>query len=232
MGGGGEDDRRVVDSRDARTADRTGRPLPDDRQGTTSDETPEAPDASRFEPGHLAEFVRSAREEGFLIGVNAVSQWLEYWDVQRRHQEALDDLHKLAGDRGFRYDVAGALDTAFEISRNREGRSEAFAWLLQAMVENRGWDRWWSSDERFRTRVRAVAQDYPEKWREFVAKTSRCEPLGDLEDNGVAVGLSRLVYFLGEVGENELAKRCAMELVEAFRDEVSQQPLAAPEWAR
>ena len=95
-----------------------------------------------------------------------------------------------------------------------------------------GMHRWWSSNERFRARVRAVAQDYPEKWREFVAKTSRCEPLGDLEDNGIAVGLSRLVYFLGEVGENELAKRCAMEMVEVFRDEVSQQPLAAPEWAR
>ena len=212
----------------------TGRdgPLPDDRHGTTSDETREPPDASRFEPGHLADFVRSAREQVSLIGVRAVSQWLAYWDAQGRHAEALDDFHKLAGDRGFRYDVAEALDTAFEISRKREGRSGAFAWLVGAMVENRGWDRWWSSNERFRARVRAVAQDYPEKWREFVAKTSRCEPLGDLEDNGIAVGLSRLVYFLGEVGENELAKRCAMEMVEVFRDEVSQQPLAAPEWAR
>ena len=215
----------------------TGRdgPLSDDRHGTSgtkSDEPAEIPDIGMFEPGHLADFVRSAREKASLIGDRAVSQWLAYWDARGKHVEALDDFHKLVGDRGLRYEVAEALDTAFEISRKREGRSQSFTWLVQAMVENRGWVRWWSSDERFRARVRAVVQDYPEKWREFVIETSRGEPIGSLEENGIVVGLSRLVYFLVHIGENDLAKRCAMEMVEVFRDEVSQQPLAAPEWAR
>ena len=100
------------------------------------------------------------------------------------------------------------------------------------MVESRGWVRSWSSDEKFRARVRAVAQEYPEKWREFIVETSRTEPLGDLEDNGISVGLSRLVYFLVEVGEDELAKRCAMEMVEVFQNEVSEQPLVDPDWAQ
>ena len=216
-----------------RLAGRDG-PLPDDRYGTsstTSEELPKLPEASSFGPGCLADFVRSAREERSLIGVRAVSHWLTYWDSKGRHAQALDDLHKLAGDRSLRYDLAEALDTAFEISRRREGRSKAFPWLVRAMVENRGWVKWWSSDERFRARVGAVTQDYPEKWREFVVATSRGEPLGELEDNGIVLGLSRLVYFLVEVGESELAKQCAMEMVEVFRDEVSQQPLTAPEWA-
>lgn len=209
--------------------------LPDDSDATSSaasEEPPKMPEATRFEPGCLADFIRSAREESFLIGARAVSHWLTYWDSKGRHAEALADLHRAAGDRGLRYDVAEALDTVFEISRTREGRSKAFPWLVRAMVENRGWFTWWSSEERFQERVRAVARDYPEKWREFVIETSRGEPLGRLEDNGIVVGLSRLVYFLVEVSESELAKQCAMEMVEIFRDELSQQPLTAPEWAR
>ena len=211
------------------------RPLPDDRHGTsgsTGNEPRETPEASGFEPGKLADFVRSGREEGSLYGSGAVSQWLTHWDAQGRHADALGDLRTVAANRGNRYDVSDALDTAFEISRQRQGRSEAYVWLVQAMVENRGWIRWWSSDAMFRQRVRAVVRDYLEKWREFVVETSRIEPLENLEHNGITVGLSRLVYLLVEVGENELAKRCAMEMVEIFRDELSDQPLASPDWAR
>ena len=215
----------------------TGRdgPLPEEGSGTygsSGDEPRETPDVSGFDPGHLSDFVRSAREDASLARGRAVSQWLAYWDAQCRHADALDDFDKLVRTDGVRLDLVEALDTAFEISLNREGRSRAFVWLVRAMVENRGWVTWWSSEERFRARVGAVAQEYPEKWREFIEKTSRTAPLGDLEDNGISVGLSRLVYFLVEVGENELAKRCAMEMVEVFRNEVSEQPLVAPDWAQ
>ena len=215
----------------------TGRdgPLPEEGDGTSDsliDESREMPDVSGFDPGYLADFVRSARDVSLTRATTAVSQWLEYWDAQGRHADALNDLDKLVRMDGFRFDLVEALDTAFEISRNREGRSRAYVWLVRAMIENRGWATRWSSEERFRARVRAVAQEYPEKWREFIVRTSRTEPLGDLEGNGISVGFSRLVYFLMEVGDNELAKRCAMEMVEVFRSEVSEQPLVDPDWAR
>ena len=219
--------------RDSRTVDRKGWPLAGGRGPYfqfLNDEPGETPDVSRFEPGRLSDFVRSARQDASLARGRAVSQWLAYWDAQGRHADALDDFDKLVRTDGVRFDLVEALDAAFEISRNKEGRSRAYVWLVRAMVENRGWSRWWSSDERFRARVRAVAQEYPEKWREFIVKTSRTKPLGDLENNGISVGFSRLVYFLVEVGENELAKRCAMEMVEVFRNEVSEQPLVDPEW--
>lgn len=215
----------------------TGRdgPLPEEGDGTGgsfSDESREMPSVSSFDPGHLADFVRSAREASWTKAAAAVSQWLAYWDAQGRHAEALEDLDKLVRADGVRFDLVEALDTAFEISRDREGRSRAYVWLVRALVESRGWDRSWSSDDRFRARVRAFAQEYREKWQEFILETSRTEPLGEHEDNGISVGLSRLVYFLMEVGENELAKRCAMEMVEVFRDEVSEQPLVDPVWAQ
>ena len=215
----------------------TGRdgPLPDEGYGTSgssSDEPTKTPDVSRFDPGNLSDFLRLARETVSLNSGRAVSQWLVYWDAQGRHADALGDFDKLVRTDRVRFDLAEALDIAFDISRSKEGRSRAYVWLVRAMVNNMGWVRWWCSDERFRARVRAVAQDYPKKWREFIVETSRIEPLGDLEGNGVSVGLSRLVYFLMQVGESELAKRCAMEMVEVFRNEVSGQPLMEPAWAQ
>lgn len=215
----------------------TGRdgPLPDDNYDMDSSitgESQEPPGPSRFYPGSLTDFIQAANEGMSIIGTGTVPQWLGYWAAQGQHVEALDDFHKLVKDNGVRYEFREALDVAFNISRKREGRSKAYAWLVRAMVLRRGWGCWWSSGERFQARVHAIAKDYPEKWREFVIETSQCEPLGSLEDNGIIVGLSRLVYFLVEIGENELVKRCTMEMVEIFRDEVSQQPLVIPEWAR
>lgn len=216
----------------------TGRhgPLPEKGSGTSgsaSDESPDMPEVSRFDPGRLSDFVRSARAATSVTRTAAAApQWLAYWDAQGRHADALADFGAQVRNDGVSLDLVEALDTAFEISRKREGRSRAYDWLVRAFVENKGWNRWWSSEERFRARVRAVAQEYPERWRKFIVETSRTEPLGAYEDNGISVGLYRLVYFLVEVGENQLAKRCAMEMVQVFRHEVSEQPLVDPDWAQ
>ena len=215
----------------------TGRndPSPDDEneiENPTSKQTQEIPDVSKFEPNQLVDFIRIAREDTSLMGTSAMSQWLAYWDVQGRYTEALDSFNDLLQIDGSRFDLAEALDTAFQISLNKQGRSKAYKWLVRAMVENKGWVRWWSSDEEFRERVRAVAQEYPRKWKDFVNKTSQIKQLGDAEDNWITVGHSRLVYFLAEVGELDLAKRCTSEMVEVFREEVSQQPLVTPDWAQ
>ena len=161
-----------------------------------------------------------------------VSRWLKYWDSKDRYEQALDDYRVVADSGIHRYECAEALDTVCEICRKREGRSKAFEWLIRSMIENRGWNNWWSNKDKFRDRVRTVVRDYPERWREFVVESSECEPIGQLEGNGIVVGFYRLVYFLLEVGQYELAKQCAMEMVDIFRDEVSSQPLVLPDWAK
>lgn len=213
----------------------TGRddPSSDNDVGSTeSEKTREIPGVRSFEPSQLTDFVRTAREDTSLIGRCAVSQWLIYWDSEGRHAEALNAYDDLLQNEGFRFDLSEALDTAFRVSLDKQGRSKAYIWLIRAMVENKGWVRWWSSDEKFRERVQAVAQEYPSKWKEFIIETSRAKLHGDLEDNWISVGFCRLVYFLVEVGELDLAKCCAFEMVEVFREEVSQQPLVTPDWAQ
>ena len=206
----------------------TGRdgPLPEEGYGTSgssNDEQRETPDVSEFDPGHLSDFVRSAREDVSLTGAGAaVSQWLACWDAQGRHADALDDFDKLVRTDGVRFDLVEALDTAFEVSRNREGRSRAYVWLVRAMVERQGVGQVVVQ----RREVSGVCPGRCAGVSREVGATSSWKPpapsrWGSSKTTGISVGLSRLVYFLVEVGENELAKRCAMEMVEIFRNEVS-----------
>lgn len=215
----------------------TGResPLTSNRDTSSSkvkEKSKEMPNPSRFKPGNLSNFVKSARNAQLLPDDNIVSRWLKFWDSKDRHKDALDDYKVVAESRIHRFECTEALDTVFEISRKRDGRSIAFGWLIRAMIENRGWDNWWANDEKFRGRVRTVVRDYPDLWQELVIESSKCEPIGQLEGNGIRVGFFRLVYFLKEVGQSELAERCAMEMVDVFRNEVSSQPLVWPDWAK
>jgi hypothetical protein len=47
----------------------------------------------------------------------------------------------------------------------------------------------------------------------------------------VVIGFTRLIYFLIQIGELELAKAHTKALVDAFMEEVAQQPLDKPSWA-
>lgn len=187
-------------------------------------------DVSEFEPHRFVDLIKSVRQDYSLSTSDTISHWLEYWDSQGKHDEVLDELDRFLSNERVRLDFADALDTAFRIARNKQGRSKAYVWLVRSMKANRGWEKWWSNESAFKDRVDAVVQDYPDKWRNFITETSQVEPLIDIENNGITVGLSRLVYFLDAVGEIDLAKCCAMELVEIFRKEVCQQPLEVPKW--
>ena len=185
-----------------------------------------------FPPGDLSVLVESLGRETGLFDDEPVSRWLEYWDAQGRFEEALADIDAIVDEVPVDYYVREALDTAFKVSRRREGRTKAYHWLVLSQVQSRGWIRWWSSQEAFEQRAQSVARDYRERWCEFVMDTSRTKMISGTDDNGIEVGMSRLMYFLIQVGEVELAKTLTMDMVAVFQEEVSQQPLVVPAWAR
>ena len=80
--------------------------------------------------------------------------------------------------------------------------------------------------------MRVVAQHYREQWREFIKNTSTPIFATKIERNGIVIGLSRLVYFLVEVGEMEIARTCALEMARVFKEELTEQPIESPEWSK
>ena len=196
------------------------------------DELP-VPAPSDFPSGHLREYLSALHNvSDYNARRRLVIEWLRYWEAAGHTDEALSDLVSAIAETRRSSDLDDALDEAFEIALRTQGRSKAFPWLIRAHASRSGWQRWFTSSERAQARLRAVAQHYPERWREFIKETAEPVFTTGAERNGIVIGLSRLVYFLVEVGETDLARTYALEMARVFKEELREQPIKAPEWSR
>ena len=191
------------------------------------------PAPSDFIPGHLQEYLSAIPNvSAYDARRKVVIEWLRYWEAAGHVDEVLSDLEAAIAETRHSFDLDDALDEMFEISLRTQGRSKAFPWLIRAHAARSGWQRWWTSNEKAQARMRAVAQHYPERWREFIKETSKPIFAIGAERNDIVIGLSRLVYLLVEVGETKLAQTYALEMARLFKEELKEQPIKTPEWSR
>ena len=190
-------------------------------------------DPTAYPPGRLSEYLATGRETyAYTDRRNRCVEWLRHWESAGKANEALSDLDSLMSDRQSSAFLDSALDVAFEISLVAQGRSSAFRWLCRAHTANHGWEEWYSSRAEARARMRIAAQHYARDWREFILATARSHNETRPGHNGIAVGLSRLVYFLLQVGQRELARDYVLEMVEILKDELMEQPIDVPTWSK
>ncbi len=191
------------------------------------------PDPGDFPPGRLQGFLnevpnmRHYDDQG-----EPVTAWLRFWAAAGCADEALTALEAAVSDTRFLPDRNSASDAAFEIALEAQGRSKAFPWLVRAHFQTSGWLRWFSNDDETERRLRVVAQHYRGQWREFITNTACPRYTVGAASNGIYIGLSRLVYFLIEVGELDLARDYALEMARIFKAELEEQPIVAPEWSK
>ena len=201
----------------------------DDRENDTS--RGPLPRLEEYPPGRLRELLEAMQDMNVYVDRgNLVSMWLRYWEATGRMDRALVDLENVYSETRYRLHLREALHVAFEMSLMSEGRSKAFPWLVRAHVANAGWDGWLEPSSEARTRIDALAHHYPDRWQEFVKGTAKPLFATGAHRNGIAIGLSRFVYMLLEVGELQIAKAYALAMAQVFDEEVADQPVRTPEW--
>lgn len=191
------------------------------------------PSPSKFPPDQLEEYLSATSNVDYDDRRKLVTEWLRYWEAAGRADEVLIELEAITSETKYYSNIGNALDVAFEIALQTQGRTKAFLWLIRAQVTRSGWQRWiTSSDDEAQARMQMVAQHYRDQWREFIKNTSIPIFATEIERNGIVIGSSRLVYFLVEVGEMEIARTCALAMARIFKEELAEQPIEAPEWSR
>lgn len=190
------------------------------------------PDPSEFPPGQLEEYLSATRNVDYDDRRKLISKWLQYWEAAGHADEVLTALEATTSETRYDSDLDNALDVAFEIALKTQGRSKAFPWLVQAHIARYGWHPWFTGSDEAQARMRIVAQHYRGQWQEFIKNTSKPVLVTEIERNGIVIGLSRLVYFLVKVGEMETARVFALEMARIFKEELTGQPIKAPEWSR
>lgn len=195
-------------------------------------ENAESPKPRDFPPGKFSELISERRRLSlFDISRSTVTEWLNYWDAKGWGVAALTDLEAGLSEPRLHLEIESGLDTAAEIAAKLHGRSEAFKWLVRAHIARYGWQRYLKSKDEAEARLELVARDHRARWKDFVRETSK--PALNLREsrNGLVIGFTRLIYFLIQVGELELAKAHTKALVDTFMAEIAQQPLDKPLWA-
>lgn len=195
-------------------------------------ENAEAPKPGDFPPGKLSEMIAERRRLNlFDNSRSTVTEWLNYWDAKGQGAAALADLADGLSEPRLHLEIESGLDTAAEMAAKLHGRSEAYKWLVRAHIARYGWQRYFTSKDEAEARLALVARDYKARWKDFVRETSK--PAINLREsrNGLVIGFTRLIYFLIQIGELELAKAHTKALVDTFMAEVAQQPLDKPSWA-
>ena len=190
------------------------------------------PHPREFPPGRLQEYLSVTRDAGtYSDRRELVTSWLRYWEANGSAERALIDLETTVSETAPYRDLDAAFDVAFKIALEIQGRSKAFPWLIHAHIARFGW-QWYHSDEEAQARMKAVAQHFPFQWKEFIKDTAKPVFPVDAARNGIYIGRSRLVFFLMEVGELELARNYALEMARIFKAELKEQPIDTPEWAK
>lgn len=195
--------------------------------------SPPEPDPTAYAPARLLDFFKAVSEvRDYRRGGPLIAHWFTHWESVGQGEDVLDALDRLAPNSSHVWRLGAVLDTAFDLALRTRGRSHAYRWLVRAQTEGAGWSRWMSTGTEARSRLRHAATLYRERWMDFIRSTARPDFRGDAGRNGLVLGLSRLVFFLLEVGENELATRYTLEMARVFREELSEQPIRRPDWAQ
>ncbi|MXZ72702.1 MAG: hypothetical protein F4Z04_14540 [Acidobacteria bacterium] len=154
-----------------------------------------------------------------------ISTWLDHWRAQGKGAEA---LQAVVETRVKGYGIENLLWREF---RDQQGREAAFPWLVEAQ-KGLGWSEWFSSRTDAEERWQAVADDYPEKWFEFL-RNSLVQP--DREEVPEARvshwAWPRIIAFLLRQGQRELAEHSVRIMVKTTLDLVSAGDLGTePSW--
>lgn len=191
------------------------------------------PSPGDYPPDRLASYLGAlGKLTDYEVRREQTAEWLRHWDRAGQAETALESFRAEVAANRLRFDIESALDVAFEISHRTEGRTKAFFWLVRSQVLRYGWQRWFTSRKEGEGRLRLAARHYPDRWRDFIRQSSESVLSLRVEREGAVIGISRLVFFLLEVGQTDLAKAYVSTMVDILEAEVCGQPIRTPEWAR
>lgn len=198
---------------------------------SSKEEDPEdsmMPVIESYPPPMLTDFAVSVRDmKRYTQSKKWFVRWFEYWHDQGRGVELLDALATALDGEEFDAETV-LLDLAFHLCLKLQGPNQAFRWIVDAHRHRRGWSDQYHGRADSTQRIALVAQYYPKRWAEFVAKTSR--PVSKRYEPACVIPDVALISLLLQVGEVPRALSVLQAIVDLTVEEFEVQPLTTPQW--
>ncbi|WP_192182868.1 NACHT domain-containing protein [Mesorhizobium amorphae] len=159
-------------------------------------------------------------------------KWLGIHKEAGKGKEALESVRKYFRAKRETYGANDVLDAAVEVSMEVEGREAAYEWLVKAHIERLGWQSNWTSRDEVMARLHFSAENYPERWKQYIVDTSEPPEFYRTRGYGLTIGAKYLVEFLLLVGQRDLATRIVDAMVKTIVDEVHDLQIPEATWFR
>lgn len=185
-------------------------------------------DVKVYSPEDLPEMLSELKKRHVYVGERkAVREWFSYWKTENRGSDLLKALEPYIDGENVPLGITEVLDDAFELSLALEGKKKAYRWIVAAQIYKHGWDSYYREDEALR-RFSVFTSHYAGQWQDFIFDTSKSAYRTSREE--LVIPHNRLVQFLATVGQVQVARDVAEQLVSTVVEEVSDQPLETPIW--
>ena len=185
-------------------------------------------DVKTFTPEDLPAMLAELKKRRVYVGErDAVREWFSFWKAEERGSDLLKALEPYIDGEDVPSGVTEILDDVFELSLALEGKKKAYKWIVEAQIYRHGWDPYYREDEAFR-RFSVFTTHYADQWQDFIFDTSKSAYRTFRDD--LVIPHHRLVQFLVMIGQVQVARDVAEQLVSTVVEEVSDQPLETPIW--
>jgi hypothetical protein len=181
-----------------------------------------------YQPENFEAYLSELEANEHIWKEDAVEEWINYWLAEKR-DEAVFSAVERAVARGVEL---RDYDRIFELALSLYGRERAYPWLVKAHTEQRGWNRYYSGDEKTNRRWGYIDRLYPERWFDFIKQTLQKEngaaPWQDLYlDSSRA---ARLIEFCVRLNKLEVARETTKRFVNGSLELVELLRLPEPAW--
>ncbi len=180
----------------------------------------------------FADVVKAAAAVHYRSRREFMVKWLHRWKNQSKASRALSSIRSYFETSETTYDAEEILDDAFLVCLAVEGKEAAYNWLVNAHIYRHGWQSFYASETETMTRIRLAAQNYPDRWFQYIKDTSVPAPYYSRRGYDFVIGQRYLVRFLMLVGQVEIADKVTTSFLDTLVEEVREQPIPDTPWFR
>ncbi|MCH9845256.1 MAG: ATP-binding protein [Alphaproteobacteria bacterium] len=169
-------------------------------------------DFNKYPADKLDELRQHLKENNIYGSKEYFSGWISYWVSKRKGLEIIATIEQQLQKRKLPHDIRDILWQIFELVIDLQGKEKAFEWGVRAVGYGHDWQHSFFGGKP--EHLDKIAELYPERWLEFINKTSKVENFLSSEKAWLQIGSKMLVYFLLKVGKTKYAYAITEAMIE------------------
>lgn len=187
---------------------------------------------SDYPPKDFSRLLTDIHDSKTFGGLEYIPSWFAYWKSNGKASDLVRYVTPilLAGNTS-RLDTGRLWDPLFDITLELAGAAKAFDIAVKAQIENGGWGGFMDSPDRIEARLQKVANIYPERADEFIAKSTKNFLVGRHNPTSLVVPSEYLVFFLVKLGRIEDARQLIASMIKCVVEDTRNLRLPKPAWA-